>query len=553
MSFFRARASAQAQIKTYITTGAGSAIRGKFSGADRQKHSVLLELVTAYKLGLCMWGQIPPADFYGCTSEQGRKIFIRNGKVHDFGIDCANLENSHVAQVKWYCPGGYVTYNHITNFKFLSDIVGARRRTLVMSSNVRVSPAVDVDISNIDILVIEDAEIDRICALSLGGAERNHYDGDIIEYVEGEKFQTAPLYLWQVNALAALVPTIASLRVGTHPKWFATADIACGAGKSRLVVELINYCECRSAVVFVPNTTLLHQYKGEFARWSPHLRVGLVGDGNDGDGDCDVTICTFNGANKLVRIHDIAICDEAHHVFDAFSGGADVGKFATIIRDHCRNNNIPAILLSATLPPGNYDFSYSTHDAIRDGVLCDYKVDVPLFTLGDQFTAMVALIANQPAWLHILAFFNTNASAAAVVSLLNAAGVTAAAIHGSTSVVEKTRLLAEFAAGTLRVLASSRLVSEGVNMPIADTCIFVEGRCSTVDVNQCIGRVLRMQADKNLSTIVIPTTNIARELTRYKKLISRIKKRYAKLRTKRSDTPATLVTIKSYSKEGVEI
>ncbi len=55
------------------------------------------------------------------------------------------------------------------------------------------------------------------------------------------------------------------------------------------------------------------------------------------------------------------------------------------------------------------------------------------------------------------------------------------------------------------ILCTSRVINEGVSIPIFDSVCFLDARFSTVDVVHCIGRSLRLYKGKNCAYILVPT------------------------------------------------
>jgi hypothetical protein len=72
---------------------------------------------------------------------------------------------------------------------------------------------------------------------------------------------------------------------------------------------------------------------------------------------------------------------------------------------------------------------------------------------------------------------------------------------------DRARILRDFASGKLCALSTVGTISEGQDLPCADTCIFAEPRQSRVAVVQCIGRVLRKHDAKIMAHVVVPYTH----------------------------------------------
>ena len=60
----------------------------------------------------------------------------------------------------------------------------------------------------------------------------------------------------------------------------------------------------------------------------------------------------------------------------------------------------------------------------------------------------------------------------------------------------------------VHVLVTVEVLGEGINVPNADTCMFVEPRSSYRSIIQAIGRVLRHHPDKPLGHIILPAVAV---------------------------------------------
>ena len=69
------------------------------------------------------------------------------------------------------------------------------------------------------------------------------------------------------------------------------------------------------------------------------------------------------------------------------------------------------------------------------------------------------------------------------------------------------------------MLSTAWVLSEGVDLPTATTCLYVEPRGSAIDVVQTVGRVLRLAPGKPLAYVVLPTWDERAELARFVRLL----------------------------------
>jgi len=111
---------------------------------------------------------------------------------------------------------------------------------------------------------------------------------------------------------------------------------------------------------------------------------------------------------------------------------------------------------------------------------------------------------------HLVTYHNTNANSKAFVLLLRELiklfklDIHILQIDGTMSMKMRTKTIDAFTDYTKCVLASARVLNEGINIPIIDSVCFVDQRDSTIDITQCIGRALRLYPQKTLAKIIVP-------------------------------------------------
>ena len=158
------------------------------------------------------------------------------------------------------------------------------------------------------------------------------------------------------------------------------------------------------------------------------------------------------------------------------------------------------------------DFRYTMGQAIEDGVLCDYDITVPALTAHHAYVCLTDLLLKQAGrFRRVLAYCNSITEAKRFRMVLRELGLAAWHINGTTPLKKRQTAIAEFA-GPLQkpvhVLVTVEVLGEGINIPNADTCMFVEPRNSYRSIIQAIGRVLRHHPAKTLSHIVLPAVAI---------------------------------------------
>ena len=159
------------------------------------------------------------------------------------------------------------------------------------------------------------------------------------------------------------------------------------------------------------------------------------------------------------------------------------------------------------------DFRYTMGQAIEDGVLCDYDIMVPALTAHHVYVCLADLLLKQAGrFRRVLAYCNSIAEARRFRKVLRELGLAAWHINGKTPLKKRETVIDEFA-GPLQKLAhvfvTVEILGEGINIPNADTCMFVEPRNSYRSIIQAIGRVLRCHPAKTLAHIVLPAVAIS--------------------------------------------
>ena len=531
------RAAALDQLRCYLRSGKGRSIVGPVSAADRKVHYRAFELCVAHELGHTLWEELPPATFDLKGPGLLKRLGTHSGKPCDKGIDSATADLREVSQAKWYEPGGTVCYRAIATFFTLATAVGAHGRILVSSRDVRLHKLVE-DLPTIAHTEISDARIDEICAGALAGAEApiiapaDTLTDEFIDAFIDEMFgvvpadapadapaevpadATPPLREWQADAIDLLCESLDNCDGAP-----VAANITCGAGKSRLILEIIKRAAC-CAVIFVPAIALLEQFAQEAARWAPGLSVGLVGGGHNNAVGRDVVVCTYHSARELADCEfGLAVVDEAHHVAEEFLSDEGERARAREILTLC--DGVPTLLVSATLAVDDCEiaYEYTMEDAIHEGTVVDYHIVIPIFTDGDPGAGLRRMIRDHPEWTRVLAYCNTVESAEAFAKACSDEDIPAWSFCAKTPVAARKRIMNELEAGDIRVLATVHTLGEGVDIKSADTCMFVEQRNGSIDVTQCLGRVMRRSPGKQIAKVVLPALDEERELVRFMRLL----------------------------------
>ena len=323
-------------------------------------------------------------------------------------------------------------------------------------------------------------------------------------WVQTSLFQDLERWPHQVACLAECQAFLAS----TKRDFFV--EMATGTGKSLVMADLLASLDLSQgkACIIVPKLDLMEQLADVLEELLP-FRISRVGTGWPADLSAEVFVCVRNSAWQLQKLtFDLQILDESHH-YEPITPGA-AGN-VTIDGVHAMQvlglDAKKRIFFSATLQRNKPDFEFGLRPAIDAGIISDYSVMVPVLTAGDPRPGLVEIIQNLPMSRKILAFCNTVDEAKNFTQLLNSMGIPADHYNGHTSKAQRQQILRSFARsqtrGGIRVLVTVDVLSEGVDLPCADTCLFVAAR-HHVRLRQCVGRVLRKHSGKIDALVIAP-------------------------------------------------
>ena len=287
-------------------------------------------------------------------------------------------------------------------------------------------------------------------------------------------------------------------------------SLPCGSGKSQLIIEYIKTQKPTYAAIFVPTLLLLNQFK-QILDKNNIYDYCLVGTGHNEkiDYDSNLFVCVYNSAHLLDDTEfDVIFIDEAHHIYRPEIYTDNETVFDDTEEESFKNiiNNIMTekrIYLSATIDDADYE--YSLRDAIDNKYLTDYDITIPVYDNDVTNKNIYDLIYNHPEYRHILAYCNTCDKARELSNYLDKNNITSRFFDGTTPMKKREDYIKDFENGLIRILVTVNVLGEGINIKIADTCMFVDNRESKINVIQCIGRILRLHPEKLLSHIVIPT------------------------------------------------
>ena len=451
-----------------------------------------LELITAYKNKSLLYEDVPEyiKEKYDLPSR-------------DEGIDVIKLNDETIIET-YQCKdyNGYVS-NHAlgTYFAFhlykLKDIPF----NIVGSSNSVFNSIVTPIIY--DTNEIFDFKTDPKLEKNISQTLRSHQDSNILKNLRWYQKEAIQLIEESLFKNYNELTTNSEVRI----------KIPCGCGKTALMYYFDMYN--LNILIMVPKINIAEQIQDYFEN-NLNKQCNCYWTDNDVDMKSNVTICVYNSVDKVLNNkYDIIFIDEAHHIL-----GSKLYKYYDIDYKSEYNSFIPKIqnlnsvlkvYLSATIDVKNIDniFELSFDKAIEEGYLSDYEFNI-LYVDSDfdkDYHQLVDIINENKEYKHIILYCNRIETANSINKLLNKNNIISHTITSEDTKSKRNNILNNFRNGLIKVLCSVNCLNEGTDLPIADTCMFVNDRGSEINIIQCIGRVLRKHKFKNKARIVLFDTN----------------------------------------------
>ena len=330
--------------------------------------------------------------------------------------------------------------------------------------------------------------------------------------------------------------------------------IPCGCGKTALMYYfgMTNL----KILVMVPKINIAEQIQDYFEN-NLNKQCNCYWTDNTIECDSNVTICVYNSVVHVIdKRFDIIFIDEAHHILGSklykyydtnidlcedsiedsdensnydtdeyFSENSDENseqtsitkiepksEYKSFIPKIQNLNSVLKVYLSATIDVKNIDnptYELSIDKAIEEGYLSDYEFNIlyvdPSF--DTNYKQLVEIINENKEYKHIILYCNRIETANYINDMLRNNGIISEVITSEQSKTKRNRILNDFRNELIKVICSVNCLNEGTDLPIADTCMFVNDRGSEINIIQCIGRILRKHQFKNKGRIVLFDSN----------------------------------------------
>ena len=387
----------------------------------------------------------------------------------------------------------------------------------------------------------------------------------------------------QTDALRVLVP---ALEIENR----VSAVMACGTGKTLITLWVAERMQVSTVLVLVPSLALLRQTLHEWLKETSYAAIAYlcvcsdstvskrIDEFDSRQSELDFAVstnktvvrhfldapfdgpkfvfCTYQSAPivgaamQTGESFDLGIFDEAHK-----TAGREGRMYGFALRDSNlpirkrlfvtatpRHYNIrkrngegdvePVFSMDDSSTYGRKAFSLGFGDAVRKGIICDYKVIISVITservtnrlleIGetsvDGNVTQAREIANQIAIEDAVAKFGGNKIFTFHNSVKSAASfiktrVTSRSIlptfkllhvNGAMPTTQRERVLREFQQTPRALVTNARCLTEGVDVPAVDVVAFLSPKRSLIDIIQATGRAMRKSEGKSIGYVLVP-------------------------------------------------
>jgi superfamily II DNA/RNA helicase len=317
-------------------------------------------------------------------------------------------------------------------------------------------------------------------------------------------------------------------------------------------------------LILVPTCQLLDQWYKEVLRFHAKPKDICRIDHEysyDLDREYKIYICVYNSISKVlekVKAESFKkiIIDEAHHIrkpeiykeedeedyYDEDEGGGeeeyDEGReeeeyeddesiyssslssslsssktsssnisFTEIISHLRKYNNVIEISATIDKPISGLYYKYDLRRAIDEGYISDYQIIIPIFS-DHPDDSVIANYLIRNGVNHCIIFSKCKEEGKKFQTLMNETLENCCAyIDSDTKRKERERILKDFEEGKIRFIVNIRILSEGFNSIVAESCVFLHMSSNDTFIIQSIGRILR-KSEKKISNVYLPYSNM---------------------------------------------
>ena len=181
-------------------------------------------------------------------------------------------------------------------------------------------------------------------------------------------------------------------------------------------------------------------------------------------------------------------------------------SFADIISKLRKYNNVIEISATIDKPISGLYYKYDLRRAIDEGYISDYQIIIPIFS-DHPDDSVIAKYLIRNGVNHCIIFSKCKEEGKKFQTLMNETLENCCSyIDSDTKRRDRERILKDFEQGKIRFIVNIRILSEGFNSIIAESCVFLHMSSNDTFIIQSIGRILR-KSEKKISNVYLPYLN----------------------------------------------
>ena len=258
--------------------------------------------------------------------------------------------------------------------------------------------------------------------------------------------------------------------------------------------------ESKKILILVPSQLLVEQFLKEFNDIKCNY---LLTNHEKYDDNNNLTICCYNSIYNVMNYEfDFVIIDEAHHIqrpriYRNEKNPDNNTQYLDIIKFHLKSKF--EFYFSATID--NPDFVYTMDQAIEQKYLNDYQVEIHNIT-DNRFNSCRLILQNS-SYQKTVIYCNDINTCNNLNEYLIQNGLKSMSLTSMLNKQKRKYIINKFKNDEINILCSVNCLSEGINIPCIDTCIFFDDRSSIINIIQCLGRCLRLYPTKIKAKMII--------------------------------------------------
>jgi len=511
----------------------------------------ILELINCIKNNCLMYNDV--------SFEYKEKY---NLSFTDDGIDCIDVNNNKIYQVKFYSKNKYIS-DHILG-TFFKNILKLQKIKYEQKINFKfyLIHSQDVKFSNniFDDLIYEEIKDDEIKNYIHNAYElffdklkdkellndlHNEIDNVFNNMIDNKYYNINKLKEIKNNLIDKIPKKNKEIEIKElykHQKDLLNImnttkekdnyfNLPCASGKT-YVIELFSINnKDKKILILVPNILLAEQYKDNFKKNKININECWTNTDKIFNEEYNIYVCVYDSYDYIKQINfDYIIVDEAHHILKWMkeskkykkaiekekenfidNNGDNLEQINTnkLIYDDINNKDCIKFYFSATLLFINKEITYYYYmdKAIEDNIINDFNIVIHQIPEINDLN-IIKTLQIHPEYKRILIYCNRIDKIQKLSKLFNKYNIPSDYLSSNIDKRKRKEILKKLYDGKLRLVFSVNTICEGIDIPNVDTCYFYDDKNSVISIVQCLGRIMRKSINKNKSYLLFFTDSL---------------------------------------------